>query len=90
MILLNRFINSRFARLYMLVIMLFVVAATSFAQATLEPLDLDVNVFISSANNWMPVVLGIVAIGAGLAIAVKFANFIKDSLLSALGGSTRR
>lgn len=70
-------------------IMLFVVMALAFTfvmpmmAQTPVPIEIDTNEIFSQTNNWIDVFLPIVAIGAGISIALAILTFIVKQIVSA-------
>lgn len=60
----------------------------SFAQATPVPLELDINLqpLFQQIGTYLPLFLGVLAVGGAIGIAVKLSKFIIGSISSGFGG----
>lgn len=76
------FYRPRNLVLFALVVLALVVAVPTFAQ-TPVPIVVDTNEIFSQTNNWIDVFLPIVAIGAGISIAIAILTFIVRQIVSA-------
>jgi hypothetical protein len=68
--------------MFLLVVLALVFVMPTFAQ-TPVPIEIDTNEIFSQTNNWIDVFLPIVAIGAGISIALAILTFIVKQIVSA-------
>jgi hypothetical protein len=75
-------LNAKALYLTLLVALVLASALPTFAQ-TPVPIVIDTNEIFTQTNNWIDVFLPIVAIGAGISIALAILTFIVKQIVSA-------
>lgn len=90
----NRFKRAQRHVLMLFVVVMFVLVIgiiPAFAQTpTMVPLEIPVNVVLSSTNTWMNTFAPILAIGTGIAIAIAVLTLFGDKIIAGLRGGGRR
>jgi hypothetical protein len=69
-------------RVLMLMVFMFVLAGNALAQ-TPVPIVVPTNTIFTQANNWIAVFAPIIAIGAGISIALAILSFIVGEIVKA-------
>jgi hypothetical protein len=77
----NKFISDKV--LYLSVIASIVLATNPVFAQTPVPITVDTNEIFTQTNNWIDVFLPIVAIGAGISIAIAILTFIVKQIVAA-------
>jgi hypothetical protein len=75
-------------RIIIAVVAIFAVVGSAFAQ-TPVPIVVDTNAIFTQTNNWITVFAPIVAIGAGISIALAILTFIAQQIIKAFNNRGR-